>query len=63
MDGPTALIIDQGTHATRAMVVGANGQILASAFAEISLMRLSDTRVEQDGEELLRRLPGRWTTF
>lgn len=53
MDGPAALIIDQGTHATRAMVVNAKGQIRHSAFAEISLFRLRDTCVEQNGEEIL----------
>ncbi|MDX9785536.1 MAG: FGGY family carbohydrate kinase [Desulfobacterales bacterium] len=53
MGGPAALIIDQGTHATRAMVMAADGQIRHSAFADVSLFRLSDTRVEQDAEEIL----------
>jgi glycerol kinase len=48
-----SLIIDQGTHATRAMAVDRQGRMRLSAFAPISLFRLSDIHVEQNGEEIL----------
>lgn len=48
-----SLIIDQGTHATRAMAVDREGRVRLSAFVPVSLFRLSDTHVEQNGEEIL----------
>jgi glycerol kinase len=46
------LIIDQGTHATRALLFDAAGQVVAAARQPISLTRLSADRIEQDGEEI-----------
>lgn len=53
MTDSAALIIDQGTHATRAMVVGADGRVHASDFEEVALIRRGKVRVEQAGEEIL----------
>ncbi len=52
MPEPVALSIDQGTHATRTMLVDKNGHIRFSSFVEISLSSRHD-HVEQDPEELL----------
>jgi glycerol kinase len=49
----TTLILDQGTHATRAMVLDERGRILVSAMLPVSLARISETRVEQNGLEIL----------
>lgn len=49
-----ALIIDQGTHATRAMVVDGKGRVCLSATEDVPLNRLNDAKVEQDGTEILR---------
>ena len=46
------LAIDQGTHASRAMVFDKNGNEVASATAEVSLHRLDAVRVEQSAYEL-----------
>lgn len=51
MTEPLALAIDQGTHATRAMLVDINGGIRFSAFADIGLYRKGKLRVEQYPEE------------
>lgn len=53
MNDGLALVIDQGTHATRTMAVDRDGRIRWAASADVSLSRLSDTHVEQDGGEIL----------
>jgi len=45
------LAIDQGTHASRALVVDAAGRILASGARDIGLARPQPGWAEQDGEE------------
>src|SRR5262245_39706823 len=46
------LAIDQGTSATKALVVGTDGRILASAEAPVRPAYLSDGGLEQDPEAL-----------
>ncbi len=53
---PLALAIDQGTHATRVMLVDLDGRIRHSAFVEIGMQRRGIHRVEQDPEEILASL-------
>ncbi len=48
------LAIDQGTHATRAILFDENGEVRASTFAEVSLQRVAPGVVEQDAEEIAR---------
>ena len=48
------LAIDQGTHATRAILFDENGTARASASAEVSLRRMAPGVVEQDAEEIVR---------
>ena len=47
------LVIDQGTHATRALLFSPQGEILAQAEQTVSLQRIDHEQVEQDGEEIL----------
>ncbi|HID51433.1 MAG TPA: hypothetical protein EYP41_05275 [Anaerolineae bacterium] len=49
---PLTLIIDQGTHATRALAFDTDGQVQASAHCPLALQRLSADRVEQDAAEI-----------
>jgi glycerol kinase len=53
MTDPLALAIDQGTHATRSMLVDMGGRIRFSSFADIRIHRKGKLRVEQDPEEIL----------
>ncbi len=46
------LAIDQGTHASRAIVFNNDGNEIASATAEVSLQRLDAVHVEQSPDEL-----------
>ncbi len=46
------LAVDQGTHATRAMLVDNRGAVAASRFVPVSLRRRGRDRVEQDPEEI-----------
>ncbi len=46
------LAIDQGTHASRAIVFDADGNDIASATAEVALQRLDAAQVEQSADEL-----------
>ncbi len=46
------LAIDQGTSATKAMVVGDDGAVLAEAEAAVNPRFVGDGKVEQDPEEL-----------
>jgi glycerol kinase len=47
------LAIDQGTHASRALVVDRTGRILARGTREISLAHPQPDWAEQDGEEVV----------
>ncbi|MCA9930316.1 MAG: hypothetical protein KC419_17655 [Anaerolineales bacterium] len=53
---PLTLVIDQGTHATRALAFDENGRIQASAYAPITLNRISADKIEQDAAEILRSM-------
>ncbi|HIO55222.1 MAG TPA: hypothetical protein EYN26_08790 [Chromatiales bacterium] len=50
------LVLDQGTHASRAGLYLANGNCVYRAQHEIALCRLSDERVEQDANEIVTSL-------
>ncbi|TNF36967.1 MAG: hypothetical protein EP315_03420 [Gammaproteobacteria bacterium] len=50
------LVIDQGTHASRAILVSAQGEIIDHAEKTVSLNRISHDRVEQDAEEILQSI-------
>ncbi len=50
---PLYLAIDQGTHASRALVFDRRGQALSSATVAVSLSRPRDDWAEQDGDELV----------
>jgi glycerol kinase len=52
-NGPLTLVIDQGTHATRALVFDADGRIQTAAYAPVALQRYGADRVEQDGQEMI----------
>ncbi len=52
MSKPLILVIDQGTHATRAMAVDDTGHIRVSAFCPVALRRQGPDRVEQDADEI-----------
>jgi glycerol kinase len=47
------LAIDQGTHATRAIVFDGQGRVVASAQQAVALHRHSRSEVEQDAMEIL----------
>ena len=47
------LVIDQGTHATRALLFSPQGEILAQAEQTVSLQRIDHEQVEQDAEEIV----------
>jgi glycerol kinase len=51
--GPLLLAIDQGTHASRALVFDASGGIVAHGEQEIGLARPQADWAEQDGEEVV----------
>ncbi|MDQ1363615.1 MAG: hypothetical protein QG652_1477 [Pseudomonadota bacterium] len=50
------LVIDQGTHATRALLFSPRGDILAQAEQTVALQRIDHEQVEQDAEEILRSI-------
>ncbi|HEX9182288.1 MAG TPA: FGGY family carbohydrate kinase [Burkholderiales bacterium] len=52
------LAIDQGTHASRALVVEATGRILASGAVDIGLARPQPGWAEQDAEEVVASVFG-----
>jgi len=52
------LVIDQGTHSTRAIVFDARGQLLASARRPVSLDARSHTEIEQSADEILDSMHG-----
>jgi glycerol kinase len=51
---PLYLAIDQGTHASRAVVLDRRGRVLASGAREIGLARPQPDWAEQDGEEVVQ---------
>lgn len=50
---PLYLAIDQGTHASRALVVDPRGEIVSAGEKEIALVRPQPDWAEQDGEEVV----------
>lgn len=50
---PLILAIDQGTHASRALVLDARGQIVAHGEREVALVRPQPDWAEQDAEEIV----------
>ena len=52
------LAIDQGTHASRALVVDDVGRVLATGAREIGLVRPHEGWAEQDGEEIVDSIFG-----
>ena len=54
--GPLYLALDQGGHASRAIVYDRTGRAVARATMEVGVSRLDADRVEQDGEELAQSL-------
>lgn len=56
MSESQTLVIDQGTFATRALILDAAGNVRASAFCEIGLRRLGPDLVEQDADEIIASL-------
>lgn len=52
-EGPLLLAIDQGGHASRAIVVDARGAIRAESFSPISTFRIGHDRVEHDASEIV----------
>lgn len=52
------LVIDQGTHSTRAIVFDGRGQLLASARQPVTLTRSSHTGIEQSPDEIVDSMHG-----
>lgn len=52
------LAIDQGTHATRALVVDRRGRIVARGVMDIAMARPQPDWAEQDGEEVVASIFG-----
>ncbi|MCB0153719.1 MAG: hypothetical protein KDF65_02905, partial [Anaerolineae bacterium] len=52
METPLTLVIDQGTHSTRAIAFDGNGQVRASAFCPVALRGHGTATVEQDAAEI-----------
>ena len=50
---PLILAIDQGTHASRAVVLDRRGCVISSAAQDIALTRPHEDWAEQDGDEML----------
>lgn len=50
------LAIDQGTHASRAILYDANGKRLESEWQSVELKRHDGERIEQDANEILRSI-------
>lgn len=53
---PFTLVVDQGTHATRAFAFDEDGRIRASDYAPVALHRLSADKIEQDPAEIVRSM-------
>jgi glycerol kinase len=56
MAGQLLLAVDQGTHATRAIVFDRQGRTLATALQPVALHRHNRDEVEQDAAEILASL-------
>ncbi|MGD8311634.1 MAG: FGGY family carbohydrate kinase [Gammaproteobacteria bacterium] len=56
MSGERVLAIDQGTHATRALLFDDRGRAVAQAGVPVELQRLSRTEVEQSPRQLQQSL-------
>lgn len=56
MTAPLTLVIDQGTHATRALAFDEDGKVRASAFCEVGLRGHGTAEVEQDADEIVASL-------
>jgi glycerol kinase len=50
---PIYLAIDQGTHASRAVVLDGEGRVLSQAERRLALAKPGPDRAEQDGEEMV----------
>ncbi len=50
------LAIDQGTHASRAILFDGDGKIIASEWQSVELQRLSNGHIEQDALQILRSI-------
>ena len=55
-DAGVVLALDQGSHASRAVLFDAGGRELAQAHVPVATQREAGDRVEQDPDELLRSL-------
>ena len=53
---PLWLAIDQGTQSTRAAVIDGQGRLVELRQVPVSLNRVSDLMVEQDGDELIESI-------
>lgn len=53
---PLYLAIDQGTHASRALILNGRGEVLASGARAIELTRPQPDWAEQDGEEMVKSI-------
>lgn len=53
MNKPLILAIDQGTHASKALLFNMEGQLIKSSVREIGLFRGANGVVEQDAEEIV----------
>jgi len=53
---PLFLAIDQGTHASRAVVLDGRGKVLASGAREVGLARPQPDWAEQDGDEVVESI-------
>ncbi len=56
METAQYLAVDQGTHATRALVFDGQGRAIAAAHRAVALQDRGDGRVEQDATEILDSL-------
>ncbi|QKK10929.1 MAG: hypothetical protein HND59_04295 [Pseudomonadota bacterium] len=52
-DSPWLLAIDQGTQASRALLLDTRGRVVFQARRPVALRRLDNVRVEQDAAELI----------
>ncbi len=53
---PLYLAIDQGTHASRAVVLDRRGSVMASGARDIGLARPQPDWAEQDGDEMVESI-------
>ncbi len=56
MSAKLHLALDQGSHASRAIVFDERGELIAQAFAPIATRRPAELRVEHDPEEIIDSL-------